>query len=75
MSGTHHCQIFDYFFFISAQSFVCGFLFHLYSHSISTLFLFRFYFHFISESVLELYGILAHEVRLGPNILFHLQSG
>ena len=52
-----------------------GFHFHLYSHSIFTSFLFCFYFHFISEFVLELYGISAHEVKLGPDIFFHLKSG
>ena len=71
MTGTHWGQIFDSRFHLSRQDFVCGFHFHLYSSSISTLFLFRFYVYFITQFALKLHGISAYEAKLGPNILFH----
>ena len=71
MSGTYWCQIFDSRFLSHHSALPLGSIF-IYTPIAFPL---RFYFCFITEFVLELYGILSREVKLEPNILFHLKSG
>ena len=58
-------------FFPYASNFI-SFLFCL--SLVSTLFLFRFLFRFITEFQLEIYGISAHEVRLGVPIVLSISK-